>query len=347
MSESRQRSLFAATYQLALRLPDLAASLIADRERQPEVQDVLRGSLDHLWRNILTPEDGASPPVPLDSQRKSWLLLHAGLLRGVNLALITSWRASGDSLDDLERLYPGFLEYGVALNSVVGRDASRLTTTPGEDRQAVRRVADESRALLGLGLRRGYSLGFLLDIALSAEAFGRDVEPGVAIRRALAARALADDSETAATLATNGAVFDRETSQAALEAVLRSDEARTEFESVIGAVSRERPLAVPATLGRYSEGFVCSMLAYLIAWWFAVGLAAGSAGGSPVTPASALGIWRHYSVRRWVDEQSLLWARKEAAETLAAAGDADALRWRLAGLTQCAAALGWRAVAAS
>ena len=348
MTEDRRRALLAATYQLALRQPDLAAALSVEREGAPEVAEVLLGSRDHLWRSILTPDDGGSTATPLDPTNKSWLLLHAGLLRGVNLALITAWRTSGDSLEDLQRLYPGFLEFGAALHAVVGRDASRLAAVSGDDRQAVRRVAEESRALLDQGLRRGYSLGFLLDLALANDSDIDDgaagVDASVLLRRMLAARVIPDDAETAATLAANGAVFVREEAQVALEGVLRSPDARARFEAAIGEVSQVRPLAVPANIAKYSEAFVCSMLSYLIGWWFAVGLTAGSAGGAPTTPAAVFSIWRRYSVRRWVEEQSLIWARQEAPETLVVAPDADALRWRLAGLTQCAAALGWRAV---
>jgi hypothetical protein len=341
-NESSRSLALTLAYSLALRQPDLTTSLAVERLVTPEAGEVLRGSLDTLWRNILTPDSEGAPP-PLDVSQKSWLLVHAGLLRGFNLAIITCWRESGDTLPDLNRLYPGFLEYGEALHTTALRDVDRLAATPGEDqRRIVERVAAESRALLDLGLRRGYGLGFLVDLALQVPLLKNGGLEHLmdALRDAVTVRALSDDSSVAEVAARWSAPLTRVDRHRVLDDLGANAQARGRFQAMMAEASLNRPLVVPAAISRYSPAFVRTMLAYLIGWWFATGLAEPGT-GEPRPPARAVTIWRQFPIRRWVEAQALAWAREEDAELLALAADPTALRWRLAELAQVSAALGW------
>jgi len=110
---------------------------------------------------------------------------------------------------------------------------------------------------------------------------------------------------------------------------------RRALEAVIGRASRARPLAVPANLGRYSRAYVCTLLAYLLRWWVAVGLRLGlvEVDGAPEA-ASPEAIWLRYPIRHWLAEHTIVWAREEVGEVVRLAGDGSSLRWQLVYLAQ-------------
>lgn len=356
--DSRLRAVYAA----ALAQPDLLDRASRAYRRWPEAIEVLEGSLDHLWNSILTPEDAAEATAPLAPVQKSWLLVHAGLLRGFNLALITTWRQSGDSLERLEALYPGFVEHGDALHSIATQigAADRLAPPRTDDRRAVGLITVSARQLLRLGLDRGYGLGFLVDAVLDARAAARESS---GLSAASPATGPIGDKWTVAELAT---LLD------AIDSTTRADDPRQiaaiswtrdldhvsrreallllsgadDYQLLGETVARQslaRPLTVPAALARYSPAYVKTMVAYLMRRWLTVGLRLGAREmwGLDDLPSLEL-LWGRLRIAGWLNEQARAWAGEETPEVIALAADPAALRWRLADLTQAMVAIGWR-----
>ncbi len=335
----------AAVYAAALRRPELVERAAAAYLRWPEATQVLDGSLDTLWRSILAPDEPDAAALPLDPAQKSWLLLHAGLLRGFNLALITAWRPSGDTLGALDGLYPGLLAYGEGLLSRATAGLGDLRVPPGGDRDAVGQVTVRARRLLRLGLERGYGLGFLVDAALAVGRDGEYQPPGdlaAALLREVGDEGKGDDPTLVAAADGLAAQLDRAGRQRVLGDLMGQPATRVALETTVARQSRVRPLAVPASIARFSSPYICTMLAFLLRWWLGVGLRLALAVRLGLADLPARGIvWERYPVRLWLAEQAHRWAREEVAEVHALAGNATELRWRLAYLAQTMAAVGW------
>lgn len=334
----------ASSYAAALERPELVERATGAYSRWPEAAEVLGSSLDSLWRAILLPEDDGPR---LAREQKAWLLLHAGLLRGFNLAMITAWRPSADSLADLDKLYPGLLAFGETLHArsrtvLVARTAQHHV----DDRRVVESVTAESRALLQLGLERGYGLGFLVDAALDAPIIPPDA-PAVAVAALLLPMietTAEDDDPGLRSIAErwNGAESHARRAELLSEMLART-RSRHALEAAIGRASRARPLAVPGNVGRYSRAYVCTLLAYLLRWWVTIGLRLRPAEAEePAEWQSVETIWLRYPIRHWLAERSIVWAREEAGEVIRLAGEPSSLRWQIVYLAQQYCTVGCR-----
>jgi hypothetical protein len=337
------RSSLAPVFAAVLQRPELVERAARAYSRWPESAEVLGGSLDSLWRTILAP-DSESPT--LEREQKAWLLLHAGLLRGFNLALITAWRPSGDTLPALEAAYPGLLGFGEALHSQ-SRDlwVPRTSQHHVDDRRVVESVTAEARALLQRGLERGYGLGFLVDAALDGPRIPPDSPPAAVatLLLPLVETSPSDDDPGLRAVAESWpGGLTRADRSAILAGVLADPLSRHTLEAAIGRETRARPLAVPANLDRYSPAYVCTHLAYLLRWWAAVGLRLGHAEAEEeATPPSVEATWHRYPIRHWLAAKSIAWAREETGEVIRLSGVAASLRWQLVYLAQQYCAVGW------
>ncbi|MBI2942056.1 MAG: hypothetical protein HYY04_16620 [Chloroflexi bacterium] len=290
--------------------PERLEALTDWYSRRPELARVLVSSVDHLWQAIVTcGESGASDLRPGADEKRA-LLAHAGLLRGINLAMIVSWRPSGDTPVELEVFYPGFLAFAEA--SVVSLVARAITGESGaspDSRAYVHEVAARSRLLLATALRRGYGAGLAIDAGT--------IEPaGVAPAVGQTAIALASIVPTALRSLGQTALADPETRSAVKTAVL--------------ADSRRRPLAIPANIARYSPPFLTLMLGSLLRRWMEVGLATGEAGAGIAPLAGCL------------DDLACAWARIELDQVAGHLEHSLELRLFLADLTLTATAAGWQ-----
>lgn len=111
------REELAPVYAAALEQPGMVLAAADAQLRRAEAREVVESAFDSLWHTVFASNSGDDAgSLPLDPAQKSWLLLHAGLLRGFNLAVITTWRPSGDTLALLDEFYPGFVGYGEALH---------------------------------------------------------------------------------------------------------------------------------------------------------------------------------------------------------------------------------------
>lgn len=341
---SAVRSRLAATYAAAIERPEIVERAAGAYSCWPEAAEVLGGSLDSLWQMILAPDDGGPR---LEREQKAWLLLHAGILRGFNLAAITTWRPSADSLVELDQLYPGLVAFGEALHA--RRHSSLVARTAGyhaDDRRVVESVTAEARSLLQVGLEQGYGLGFLVDAALEGPNIPPDAPAAgvAALLLPLVETAPADDDPGLLAVAEGFRGARSHAGRAALlSEALAAPRSRRALETAIGRASRARPLAVPANLGRYSRAYVCTLLAYLLRWWVTVGLRLGlvEEDGS-VEPARPEAVCHRYPIRNWLAEQSIVWAREEVGEVLRLAGESSSLRWQLVYLAQQYCVVGWR-----
>ena len=340
---SAVRSRLASTYAAALERPEIVERAAGAYARWPEAAEVLGGSLDSLWQMILAPDD--STPR-LEHEQKAWLLLHAGLLRGFNLAAITTWRPSADSLPELDGLYPGLVAFGEALHTRRHRTlVVRTARHHADDRRFVESVTAEARSLLRLGLEQGYGLGFLVDAALDGPMVPPDAPAAgvAALLLPLVETTPADDDPGLLAIAESwqGARShpDRATLLSETLALPRS---RRALEEAIGRASRARPLAVPANLGRYSRAFVCTLLAYLLRWWVTVGLRLGLVESDGDVEAPPEAVCHRYPIRHWLAERSIVWAREEVGEVLRLAVEPSSLRWQVVYLAQQYCAVGCR-----
>lgn len=333
-------SVFAA----ALDQPRIVERVAASCLDWTEATQVLDGALESLWRVVLAPDDPVDGDLPsLDPAQKAWFLVHAGLMRGFNLAVITAWRPSGDTPNALDSLYPGFLDYGDSLVAGELRAGVNLAPPLGDDRARVDAVAGEARRLLRLGLRHGYGLGFLVDAALGGEAEDGG-SPDRRLSRLLDQVAPSDpDDPDLAGLAAS--LAERWTAGGRREPLERliADAAASELLSArVSLESRARPLAVPSSIARFSAPFVCTMLGYLARWWLAVGLKmAAECGPDLPGPTRWTSVWSRYPIRGCLSSRALAWAREATTGVLEIAGDDAALRWSLAHLSHEMAAIGW------
>ena len=341
-AEASRRALICATALAAARAD---ASLIDLAVRPylgwPETNQVLDGSVQHLWRSILTPEQAEGLP-PLSARQKSWLLFHAGALRGFNLALITAWRQTADTIETTDQLYPGFAGHCAIAHEVVSAHRGYVLTGSGDDRAVAERVTRGALDLLGIGIEQGYGLGLIVDSALSGAPAGSGIEPAAPAQAARAIterlRGTADDRSgplLRALLAMRPADQHR-----LADETLASPEVRQRLLRHVETVSGSRPLAVPSTIGRFSWPYVTTMLAYFVRWWLAAGAILAWRQpdlpvGQPRSTAPGMPAGLH--------DLAIEWARQELPAVVAVLDQPAALRWRLSALAETMTALGWHA----
>lgn len=342
-----------ALYADALTEPELALRVTRAYREYAPARQVLDGSLDSLWRSVLTadaessldPSEAPAISSGLDDSQKTWLLLIAGLLRGFNLSIITSWRKSGDDLAALGTLYPGFFAYSETFFLQARRElespavrALDLAGKPLDEKRAFERIAENARAIIRLGLERGYGLGFLIDSALWPKA---KREPSELIGAALGDAREDDLSQVMIA----GWLFETLDPPSRQEAryLLSGITDWQLLDRVLADESRERPLAVPESIGRFSVEYFETMLAYLYFWWLEVGLRMGLAerqGRISLDPRGV--VWERLRVRNAVVMAARGWASEDSAQTFRLTANPMALRYSLAGRAKDMAAIGWR-----
>jgi len=342
MSSASRRELVCATAFSAARA-DLTLTETATRAYLgwPEANQVLDGSVRSLWRSILTPDE-TEGLLPLSPEQKSWLLFHAGALRGFNLALITAWRPTADTLEGTDVLYPGFSGHCAITHALVASEWPVLMPGRRDDRGEAERVTRGSLEMIRTGLEHGYGLGFVVDAALDDGPGGGPITPAsptlaaAAIAKRLGGRGVGHLAPAIRSLAR---LRPDERRRLAAE-TLADAAAGGAVRRHIAAVSQARPMAVPATVGRFSWGYVATMLAYASRWWIMAGItlaARENAGDSTATAAGDAGI----------GDVAIEWARQDLAAVAPVLDKPDELRWRLATVAEETTAVAWRVASES
>ncbi len=328
-------SSIAATPELfayLLRFPTAVESVTAALLRSTETSAVLASARDTLWQGLL---NAPEPVAAMSRADKRSLSVQAGLLRGFSMGLIIAWRPTSDSLAELEDSYPGFTAYGITLAGVHAGEPGR--DTGAEDSRAfVQALELEAKRLLWLGLRHGYGLAMLISDALDAESTGGGI--GGPATLPIVSR----DDPAHVRLATE---WIRSVGQrgiyVAVGDLLSDTTVLRVVEGALTAVSRQHPIAVPATIERYSDPFLTEMVAFLLRWWADVGLRCRLqlVLGSSLLP-DGQETRQRYAVGSWLSAYAHEWAIGELPNLRATIADDEELRAGLVQRARLAVALG-------
>jgi hypothetical protein len=332
------RALVCATAFSAVRAePTLAEQAAQQYLGWPETHQLLDGSVQNLWRNILTPDE-TEGLLPLSPEQKGWLLFYAGALRGFNLALITAWRTTADTIEGTDALYPGFAGHCAIAHALAASE--RPSPLPGrrDDRHVAEEVTRGSLEMIRVGLDHGYGLGFVLDSALadrpggSAMAAVAPIQAAIELGQRLRPRGAGDGAAVRAL--SRLTPVDRQ--RIAADA-LADEGVRRGISAHIAAISQARPMAVPATVGRFSWGYVTTMMAYSVRWWLTAGLELATRGADLAGEAPGA-----TDVGPGLGDLAIEWARQDLAVVAPVLDKPDELRWRLATLAEATTAVAWR-----
>jgi hypothetical protein len=255
------------------------------------------------------------------------------------LALITAWRTTEDTIEATDALYPGFAGHCAIAHAVAASE--RPVAMPGgrDDRAVAEQVTRGSLEMIRVGLDHGYGLGFVLDSALAHRPGGAPIGASAPARAATALLQRLRDRDAshlgrAIRALSRLAPAERQTIAAE---TLADAGARRVLCDHIAAVSQARPMAVPATVGRFSWGYVTTMMAYAARWWLTAGLelaadadsASRDVAPSPTGPTTGL------------SDLAIDSGRSDLAVVAPVLDKPDELRWRLAMLAESTTAVAW------
>ena len=316
----------------------------------PESRDILSSALQTLWDTLSN--DGGETQSPA-SARAVWrearwrLLAQAGMLRGINLGLITSWRPSAETTDELDSLYSGSVACLETLSSAMATSLMRNDVTL-EGLQGTRayvlKVNDRAKKTLTTALLIGYGTAFLISDALDwqpelTEPLLRAPDPTEPV--SLAPLAPDDPSQVEVLDRLADGAGGEEVKQD-LRSLLEEPTVKAAAEKAMLEISRFHPVAIPRNLPRYSAAFVQDMLAYLLRWWLAVGLRVQIqiSTGSRRLPSERAAFQR-FAVQRWLARYARRWARSATPQFLADSSQTDHAQEHVLALIRSAVATGY------
>ena len=316
----------------------------------PEARTVLSSAIQTLWDTLANDSDdtqGLAQAVPIGREARWELMALAGLLRGVNLALITSWRPSAETTDELDRLYPGSMACVETLAKALGNSLVRSEASwqgLQGSREYVRKVNERAKQMLTTATLIGYGTGFLISDALEWQPSSS--EP---ILRSEDLTSLAslptpppDDMSQTERLESLAGEADGERVKDSLRSLLERTEVQKVAERAMLETSRHHPVAIPRNLPRYSAGFVEDMLSYLLWWWLGVGLRVHlqvAAGGRRLPSEQTA--FESYRIRSWLAQYARRWARSATNRFLADGSSTERAQEHALALIRTAVATGY------
>jgi hypothetical protein len=328
----------------------------ADRwlELNPETREVLSGALRTLWRTLNEDSNvlgNSEEPTPMTKDARRELLVQAGMLRGINLALITNWRPSADTVEELEALYGGSVALLATFSQMLAVTLARSDATYSSlagTREYVLKINERAKQALSTAIMVGYGTGFLVSDALDLTP---ELTDGILANEDPAATvgipALpVDSAEQVRLLELHADALTPTTVREELRILLEEPRTHAAAERAMLEVSRYHPVSVPRNAPHYSVQFVEDMLTFLLRWWLGVGLRVHVQilNGASSLPAEreALDI---YQVGRWLTKYSRRWARSAANQFLADSAEPERSREHVFTLIQTALVSGrWLAM---
>jgi hypothetical protein len=314
-------------------------------ELNPETREVLSGALKTLWRALNEESNvfgDSDQPTPMSKDARRELLVQAGMLRGTNLALITNWRPSADTVEELEALYGGSVAllgtFSQTMAAALARSDATYSNLAGT-REYVLKVNERAKQALSAALMVGYGTGFLVSDALELAPDLASVL--LATENPVGAATIdivpADDADQVRLLELHAGTLTSAAVRDELRTLLEEPRTRAAAERAMLEVSRCHPVSLPRNAPHYSIQFVEDMLTFLLRWWLGVGLRVHvqMRNGAPSLPTEreALAI---YGVARWLTKYSRRWSQSASTQFLADSGDPERSREHVFTLIQTA-----------